>query len=446
MSNLSQNRIGPDGVASTPTSYEVMHITLQSNSVMNNKKNYLYDITNMVADFSIKESLSSPGLAIIIRIGDTINMMEELKLTGNEKITIGVRRKEPIAGSATSSVSKHIEIECHISEITSYTRVKSNSAAYTLLCISEHMYLNHLKSLKTAFSGTPVEIIKKVCKSQLNKDVVTNDGSKNIISGVFPTLRVLSGVSWILRHAFDDGTPYFFYQTFYNSGELNCLSYKHLLGQDIYDEYTFAPFINPSIKFESREGYEVERTMIRDIVSDYGQGKYVAASKGAYASSTHTIDIAEKSYNKSVYQYKPDQKLNSHGVLSTTEQAKIGDNILTDYFDSKNYFISLNSKAFENGRNYMSPAPTDLPKAMAHLENFNHQTHQIQIAGDFDMRVGNKIKVTIKKPQEEVSGSGVDLLHSGIYLVTEITHAFGKGYYQTLTIQKDSGEVNLNAS
>jgi hypothetical protein len=43
-------------------------------------------------------------------------------------------------------------------------------------------------------------------------------------------------------------------------------------------------------------------------------------------------------------------------------------------------------------------------------------------------------------------GSFLDKLQSGVYLVTQIEHVFDKGYYQYLTIQKDSSEVDLDAT
>ena len=96
MSSLSQNRVGPDGVASTPTTYEVVGITLEANNVKNTSNTpYIYNITNMVAYFSVRESLDAPGLEILLSVGDTLNIMEKLKLSGNEQISIRVKRKEP---------------------------------------------------------------------------------------------------------------------------------------------------------------------------------------------------------------------------------------------------------------------------------------------------------------------------------------------------------------
>ncbi len=62
------------------------------------------------------------------------------------------------------------------------------------------------------------------------------------------------------------------------------------------------------------------------------------------------------------------------------------------------------------------------------------------------MAVGKKIKVEIRRAQEDAEGSGIDKLQSGVYLVTQIEHVFDKGYYQYLTIQKDSSEVDLDAT
>lgn len=442
MSSLSQNRVGPDGVASTPTTYEVVGIALEANNVKNTSNTpYLYDITNMVAYFSVIESLESPGLEILLSVGDTLNIMEKLKLSGNEQISIKVKRKEP------SKETKSFTIATRIAEIFNYKRLKPGLSTYNLRCVTEHMYVNNLKLLKTPFNGTPLEVIKYISKSILDIKVESSEGSKNIIKGIFPNVRPLQGIQWLLRQCFDQSTPFFYYQTLNNNAQIHCKSYKALLEEEVYDTYTYSPFINTDIALETEEGYEYERTNIRDITSDYHQGKFLSAYNGAYGSTLHTIDIAEKKYSKNVYAYSGSNlRLNQHIPFSVSERAKVQDTIFSSYSESKSYFISLNSKAFNDSQNYMSPSPADLPKAMAYLENLNYQKHTIQIAGDFDMAVGKKIKVEIRRAQEDAEGSGIDKLQSGVYLVTQIEHVFDKGYYQYLTIQKDSSEVDLDAT
>ena len=444
MSSLSQNRVGPDGVASTPTTYQVSNISLVANNVKNENASgydYAYDITNMVAYFSVFERLDSPGMEVVLSVGDTLNLMEKIKLQGSEMIFLSVKRKEP----SKQTVSHNIVLR--IAEIFNYKRLKPGMSTYNLRCVSEHMYLNNLKLLRTPFAGTPIEIISYISKSILKESVEISEGAKNIIQGVFPNVRPLQGIEWLLRQAYDESTPFFYYQTLANNGQLHCKSYKSLLAEDEYDTYKLIPFIDPDIELETEEGYEYERTTIRDITSDYHQGKFLSAYNGAYASTLHTVDVAEKEYKVSYNSYKgTEYKLNRYIPFSSAIRARHDAEVITEYPGSKAYFVSLNTKAFSDSNNYSSPAPNDLPKAMAYLENLNYQKHRIQIAGDFNMCVGKKVRIEIRRAQEEQEGSGVDKLQSGLYMVTEVEHVFDKGYYQYLTIQKDSSEVDLDAT
>ena len=183
------------------------------------------------------------------------------------------------------------------------------------------------------------------------------------------------------------------------------------------------------------------------MTSNYNQSKFIALHNGAYGSTLHTIDIGNKKYEKNYHAYSDSTlKLNTHPPFSKSERAKIDNTDLTQMADSKNYFISLNDDAFSSESNYNAPTQLDFQKSIAYLENLNYQTHQIQIAGDFDLTVGKKIQVDIRKATGENQGTGLDKLQSGVYLITEIEHRFKEGFYQNLTIKKDSSEVNLDAT
>ena len=443
MSSQASNRVGPDGTASTPTTYE-SSITLISNNVKNGSNTdneYAYDITSLVAYFSVFERLESPGVDVQISIGDSVNLMEKLKLQGSETVYITVKRKEP----NKQTVSHRLYLR--IAEIFNYKRLKPGMNTYNLLCVTDHMYMNNMKVLDQSFSGSPLEVIKTITKSVLSEGLETSQGSKNIIKGVFPNIRPLQGIQWLLRQAYDESTPFFYYQTLKGNGQLHCKSYKSLLAEDLYEEYTYIPFVAPDVALETEEGYAYEKTNIRDISSEYNQGKYVSTHQGAYASTLHTIDVASKEYKVSYNSYKGSEyKLNKFIPFSSSIRARHGGIAYNETPQSKAYFVSLNSKAFTDSNNYYSPAPIDLPKAMAYLENLQYQKHKIQIAGDFNMCIGKKVRIEVRKAQEEVDGAGVDKLQSGVYLVTEVEHIFREGYYQYLTIQKDSSEVDLDAT
>jgi hypothetical protein len=452
MSDISKNRVGSDGVASTPTTYQIGHLKIQANNKEHdgNGNSYEYDITNLLAYFEINESLNSPNLEVILSIGDSINLAETINLQGNEKLELYVYRKQPKPGKPGSD-KKTFTLDLRVAEIFDYVRPKPGLTTYTIRAVSEYVYLNSFKKLKTAFHGSPTDLITQISKGDLKISEDGKDfskGSKNIIRGIFPNIHPLSGIHWLLRHAFDQGTPYFYYQTLAEDGKVRLKSYKQLLNEDEYSKYKLVPFSDPDVELETREGYEYERSLIRKITSKYNQGKLLSAHHGAYASTMHTIDISNKHYNKNVFNYDNSSmmKLNKNKSFAQTDRAKISDSTLTDSLDSKHYFVSLNSKAYDETGNYTSPVPVDLQKTMSYIENLHYQTHEIQIAGDFDLRVGHKIKIEVRRTDLENKGSGVDKLQSGIYLITQIVHRFKDGFYQDITIQKDSSEVDLNAT
>ena len=433
------NRQGADGTASTPTSYHLRYASISSNAVSHGG-GFEYDITDLIAYFEIYESLDSPSLEVILSIGDGINLMEKLRLSGSETISLHIKRTE-------KSGQKSIKLDLIVAEIFDYVRLKPGLQTYNIRAVSNHLYVNNLIKLNRPYTGSPTDAIRTICNSELNIRNFSLEGtSKSNIRGIFPNIRPLEAIKWLMTQAFDDGTPYFFYQTMANDGRVNLRSYRELLSEDVFNDYKYTPFVDTDIEFETPKGYEYERETIRELTSDYGQSKLTSAFMGAYSSKMHTLDIANKAYNKTTYQYKDSlHKLNKHNPFSSNQTIH-GNVAISDHLDSKNYFVSLNEKSFEDTGNYMSIAPIDLQKAAAYLENLNYQTHKIQIAGDFEIKAGDKIKVQIRKAQEDADGSNVDKLQSGIYIITEIQHIFKKGFYQYLTIQKDSSEVNLDAA
>ncbi len=441
MSSSTYNRVGPDGKASSPTSFEVRHAIITSNALSTDGTNFDFDISELIAYFEIYESIDSPSLEVILSIGDAINLMEKLKISGNETIKLYVQRNEK-----QSKVK--FELELIIAEIFDYVRLKPGLQTYNIRAVSKHMYINNLTKVSRNFTGSPSDSIKSICNSELKiKNLKSEGTSKDNIRGIFPNIRPLEAIRWLTKQSFDDGTPYFFYQSLSNNGQMHLTSYKQIVNEDVYSTYSYNPFIDMDIELETEEGYEYERQTIREMSSEYGQSKLTGAFMGAYSSKMQTLDIANKSYKTTQYQYNDKlHKLNAYKPFSTSDQSKIIDLNLNEHLNAKNYFISLNSKAFNETGNYMSIASLDLQKANAYLENLNNQTHKIQIAGDFNIKAGDKIKIEIRKAQEEADGSGLDKMQSGIYVITEIQHIFKKGFYQYLTIQKDSSEVNLDAA
>ena len=74
------------GGSLTPSSYTVKSATI----TLNDGKDI--NISNLLNKFEIYESLNTPFLEVVMTIVDATNFLEEVKMSGNERIVLHVSR------------------------------------------------------------------------------------------------------------------------------------------------------------------------------------------------------------------------------------------------------------------------------------------------------------------------------------------------------------------
>lgn len=424
---------GSSGDSIVPGSYTLDYVYLYTN------KGIQLNIENLVNNFYINESLDTPFLEINIQIVDGSNLLEEHQLNGNEKIKMLIKQS-PLSDDLGGV---KWELNLRVSEVYGYVRNLPSKQFYNLKCTSEHVYLNAAKVLRRSFEGTIGTLIKKICNDINIEPKLINESSKNVIRGVYPTIKPIQAANWLMRNAFEDGTPFYFYETVLNGIHFD--SYKSFVNKDVYKSFDYKPQIQKSLGTEG--SFDEISKRVRKITGPFNMSQLSLVSQGAYSSSLFTVDIATKEFKESNYEYKKDNfKLNKHQPFNTDH--KIFDREYSILKESKNYYVSLNSKAFEQA-NYHSPLDQTLLKNESYLKNINFNVLQITIPGDFKLEVGSKINLEIVKATtfEHLSdpSSMKDKFLSGIYLVSKISHIFNEEFTQMVEIKRDSLGVNINA-
>jgi hypothetical protein len=437
MSSVSSRSVeGVDGNI-TPDSYILESVKFFPNS---GKKEI--DIKSFVQQLEFYEDINTPFIEGIIYIQDAANFLEEQKVNGNERLEVKVKRT-PLDGTQ-EKVSK-FELTLYIAEVFNFVREAPGKQFYKFRVVSEQLYNNQGKTLQRSFQGSIGKLVKDICKKDLKINAKLNLDTKDIIKGVYPTLRPIQAINWLLKNAYDNGTPYYFYETLKDGLHFNSL--ENLYEQEQYEEYEFLPYFKHDIGTSG--SYNEIRKRIIAFGSDLGMGKLNDVGSGAYASTLHTVDLAKKSYKKTFYNYDSanPKKLNKNKPFS--DNTKILDRNLVDLKEGKNYFISLNSEAFPLHKNYHGPAYTTILKSESHLQTLGFNTHTIALPGDFGLCVGSKIGIVTIKPTtiEDADQAPVmlDKYTGGNYLVTRIVHKFDDFYTQKLTIQRDSSGVSVDA-
>ena len=418
-------------MAASPKAYKVSKADFHSNQGL------IVKIGGIIKDIKVEESLYMSSLIVDLFILDSISLIDYLKIAGNEKIELVIERRD-----IKSKKNKQFKLEVYVAEVKDYSTPTPASKAYTLHCVSKHAYINNVKILTRKFNGSPNFLINSIVTGELDSKIDIRNFSTTPIKGIYPRIRPLSAISWLLRNAYEDSTPCYFYETA-KSG-LVFDSYKNILVKEVYDTYNNNPNYRNTSLTTMEDLYEEERQKIQKILGQkLNLSKYNASSAGAFGSTLHKIDIYNKTSNKVSYSYSDSMnKLNAFPPI--TDKIKIGGQEINKFKEGKNYFISYNSGSYNNFKNYHAPTDQSILKAEAYHHNINTIKQELLLTGDFDLEVGMVINLKLLKAaditQEIIADEEKkDETLSGKHLVTGIVHHFGsEGYFMTVTAKKDS--------
>lgn len=421
------------GKTVSPDGYLLKHVLLQTTADVSDST---IDITNLVTEIVVTEGIFSSSVETEITIQDAVNLLEDGKVTGSERIDILIERTEP------SGEYKSHEIVTYIASIESFARLQPGFETYVFKCVSNHSYVNQTKSVSRAFSGSISKLVKNLVEKDLNAELaVYNNNTKGTIRGIYPNLSPLGCITWLLRNATENSTPFYFFESLKNGIEFD--SYEALANQDVYREYNYLPNPDGGL-LPGTEGYfDVVMGSIRKLSSDLDVSQFHMIGDGAYGSTVNALDYATKSYVTKRFGYDDKSiKLNKHKPFSSS--TVIDNNQIGTINKGKEFNISLNSKGFKTD-NYHSISNPSVARKQAYYTGLGFMTHDIIVNGDFDMSPGKKISLSIDKVGDLLEGTPKrNEYMSGNYMVTEITHVFGSEYTMDMLIAKDSMEQNFD--
>jgi hypothetical protein len=420
-----------------PTSYVVEKVHLFTN--LNSEEQFV-DLTFVSQDIVITESIFTMGISLDVTIGDATGLLEGYKIMGNEKVLVQISRSDIESGE-----KKEYELHLRIANIGPYSRMKDSLQTFTLTCVSDYVYHNNLMTLTNPFEGSIGTSIENICKTQLkiDKDDLEINSETGLANGVYPRLKPLSAIKWLLLNATEGKTPFFFYQRVADN-KVVLESYKNMVDKDSFETYEYAPYFQSDITTgkDLKEGYIEERKKITALSSDLDISQLKLIADGAYGSTLHTLDIANKTYNTVKYNYNRTEKLNDNDSLS--DNMKLLDKPIKEFTEGKNLFISKNSLAFNDQKGYSDLIGPGYLDAQSYIKNLNTLTLDIMIAGDFNLKLGDKITTNINRAGSDSNEPAFDQYLSGNYIITKIIHKFSTKYTMKLTIQKDSFSESID--
>lgn len=202
-------------------------------------KDTAINISNVLLELDIYESLDKSYLTGRIVIGDFDGIKEQLNIQGIEKLTLYIT---PPNGDEIPIYKSFI-----VTEIISTSKLNDYFETLSLRIVEDHAYFGMIKKISQTFEGTPIEIMKQLYDKHLYKqmDIISKDansihtliGKMRYISPNISSFAISDSILQKISTTFNG--PFFAYSTL-TKDNIQLGELKELLDQDPQ---------NPQIKY-----------------------------------------------------------------------------------------------------------------------------------------------------------------------------------------------------
>ena len=178
------------------------------------------ELKDAVAEFNIFEDLNKPYLTGSILIGDDTGLMDDVKIKGDETITLIIAKNPKLADA-----EPYFRLDFKVVSIMRQEKTADRAEVISMNLISVHAYNNNVLKISKSYTGKLEEISKSILRNFLDvesasnftlpdgRELVTVDNSgseQEPIKLLVPYLSPLETVEWLTERATDRwGTPFF---------------------------------------------------------------------------------------------------------------------------------------------------------------------------------------------------------------------------------------------
>lgn len=412
------------------------------------------NITQSITEVNIFEHLEKNTLSGDITIVDANNIIENLPLSGFERLEFKLETPGLQKGYDFSVDTGH---PMFIYNIENRQEANPRAQVYTLKFCSMEVVKNSQRRVSNAFAGTIDEMILQILRNNLKtkKDVVVEE-TKGDHKFVIPRLKPFEAVHMLKSKAVAkkfNNAGYLFYE---NAIGFNFRSYESLFCKEDGTPRKAMAFYTPKIK-NVRDG-KGNKNLISDfqavesyrVISQFNTLKNLHL--GTYASRLVTHDLFNKTFTEVDFDYHKDYEKHKHLELDSNGGV-IDNNGILPYFNFEEgkafsdfaegtLMFDSNTKKVHN--DYELPQPQEITQQrISQKSALGSLVLELNIPGFTGINVGDVVNFDLPS-YRRASKSDVkdtDRFLSGRYIISGIRHhisAITKKHTSILEIIKDS--------
>lgn len=371
------------------TGFNLLKLTI-SNGIRSRELNDIF------LTFEFQESLYNPFLFGEITILDTLGIIENFPIIGNERITMIYQLDNPSTRTTIDFVLYKINNENNAEEVDRRQRILTMHVC-GMLGIQ-----NKLKRISKYFNSTPDKILNDIFKEfGINKNLTTTNVTENIkfISNYWTFANVIKYL--ITSYKTDEYVDFVFYET---SKSYYFKPLSELLTQDVFDTLTFSEDFKYIASY-SKIKYFNQKKMFNILkLSDTG-----LLGKTTHVFSMTEYGITEET--KTMFDVFNEINTLGAGIPFNENVSSIDAMIDTDY-------ENINTQTYTRGS-----------------QNLNH--FEVRTNGDINREVGQLLYIHFKTFD---NNSETNEFLEGKWLLTTMKHMIKNdgGYEQNLLLTKNA--------
>jgi len=406
------------------------------------------DITNLMEELNIFDSIFSTSVSGNIIIRDSIGLVEKLPLAGNETLNVTLIKPGTDGQEKFEKVFK-------IYKLSERKPTTNLSEVYTLhFCSFSQFFSQQIKISRSYPYKTYSTVIDNILRDELKipaKQIYVSRSFGNV-NVTIPNLHPLDACKWLAKRCLDSvSVPSFLFFENINDGYI----FANL--ENLYE------FFNTTLEYSHNIQTAPDATNSDNVFgvnySEMDQGFNVLSSikQGVYASTHLGIDFATLSFEKTEFDaslFAP-TLLNDSRKVNKTQFVALDGSKATDKFMSnlkvtpltKNqtlskYITSRDKTVFSNAMDKI------IVQRQYIFQNLLNNKIYLAVPGLMSLNSGRSIKINFldRNQREKKDGDELDDLYSGRYIITSSRHVFTPdGVYRTfMECSTDSYGVTNN--
>jgi len=411
---------------------QISDFTFESILFQSDRQFESIEMRNSVTDLDIFEHINKPYLTATLAFQDSFNFVSGVDILGAETITIKLKSNR----KNTSAITKKF----YIDSVVVNGKQNDNTQFVVLHLIEDVAYISNLKNISRSYQGKCTDIITKIAKGYLDKEIFSTENDRQSIRVIIPNLNPIEAMQWLSYRATTvNGYPFYLMSSLVGN-KLKFVDLGSLLTQ---------PSINKDIPYRFYQGAaqssdkDVQRRTILEFQQDRTEDLFTLIQKGCVGAEYTYIDTVKNIKNTFHFDVTKDllQPIIQKGVLPNTQP-----NVMysPDYVIDEESFNTLDSRvitqiggasSFEDVVSYseseqLSDYKLNIISRAMH-EFLQKAPMQVDlngvdfIDGDANTATGNIIDLQFltSKPENK-TGESLDTKKSGEYLIIATQYMF----------------------